>query len=227
MGDQDVYNFTYSGTKLTKIDFQLNNGNTTAGYSKFVYTGNLITEVKDYNSNNINTFNTTFTYDANSQLTQVLKVQVGVDFAQKSVFTYNTDNTVDAQHFNGTATAQTSLSAMEKFYFENNLLVQKDYTYGSTANTQTKYNYDTANHPMKNVMGIEAIKLYVNSYDGFLSLGLKGVSNNIVKETVYLTPGVVDNVVTFETVYNDKNYPISIYSTADSPGPYSYQYEYY
>lgn len=225
MGNNEEYQFNYKDTRLTKISYEIDNGIITQGYSKIVYTGNLISEVKDYNNNNINTFNTVFTYNATGQLTEVLKSQVGVDHAERDIFTYNSDNTVNSEHFVGTATSQTTLTASEKFYFQNNLLTQKDYSYYGTLSSQVEYTYDTANHPMKNVTGIDAIKLYVNSFDGFLSLGLKGMSNNIVKETTHI--GATNEVVNFETVYNNKNYPVSINSTVDSPGPYSYNYEYY
>ena len=227
MGNNEVYSFTYSGTKLNQISFQLDQGTTSNGYSKFVYAGDLINEVQDYSSADVNTYNTFFTYSDAGQLTEVLKLQVGADQGERTVFTYNTDNTVDSQHFVGTAASQTYLNASEKFYFQNNQLIQKDYSYSGTLSDQTKYDYDTANHPMKNVTGIAAIELYVNSYDGFLSLGLKGISNNIVKETIYNTPGVVAETINFDRVYNAMNYPVSIYSTTDSPGPYTYNYEYY
>lgn len=227
MGDDEQFQFSYSGTKLTKISYQISIGNIMTGYSKFVYTGNLITQMKDYNSSNANTYNTFFTYDGQGQLTQVMKIQVGVDHAEKTVFTYNTDNTVDSEHYTGTIASQTYLMNNEKFYFENNKLIRKDYTYG-VGGSRTNYLYDTANHPMKNVTGIDAIKLYTNSFDVSLSMaqGLRGVSNNIIKETT--DPGTAaEAVVDFETHYNNMNYPVSSYSTPDSPGPYSYLYEYY
>ena len=227
MGDVDKYQFTYNGTKLTKISFEQYNGNTTTGYSQIVYTGDLITQVSDFNNNNVNTYNTVFTYNGTGQLTQVMKIQVGVDHAEKTVFTYNTDNTVNSDHYVGTIASQPYVNASEKFYFEGNNLIQKDYTYAGTFSSASKYNYDTANHPMKNVTGLAAIELYVNSWDGFLSLGLKGVSNNIIKETIYNSPGVVSETINFDSVYNDDNYPVSISSTVDSPGNYDYSYEYY
>lgn len=228
MGNNEEYSFDYTDTKLTKISFQIDMGTTTSGYSDIVYAGDVITQVRDYNGSNQNTYNTVFTYNTAGQLTKVMKYQVGVDHAEKTVFTYNADNTVDSQHYVGTNASQPYVNATEKFYFVNNLLVQKDYIYSTTTNIQIMYNYDSANTPMKNVTGLAAIELYVNSWDGFLSLGLKGVANNIVKEVWnYNTPGVVSETINYDSVYNDDNYPVSIISTSDSPGPYSYNYEYY
>lgn len=226
MGDNEEYLFSYNGTKLTEISFQIEMGTTTSGYSTFVYAGDLITQVKDYNSSDANTYNTFFTYNTDGKLTEVLKVQVGVDHAEKTVFTYNSDNTVNSQYYRGTTSSLGYLTATEKFYFEGNQLIKKDYSYDITSDFQVAYIYDTANHPMKNVTGMDGIKLYVNSFYGFLSLGLKGVSNNIVKETHYNGSGVISYVVDFESAYNDENYPVSMYSTPDSPGPYNYNYEY-
>lgn len=227
LGDDERFEFSYEGTKLIEISYQISIGNTTTGYSKFVYTGDLITQMKDYNSSNVNTYNSFFTYNEQGQLTQVMKVQVGVDNAERTVFIYKTDNTVGSEHYIGTVDSQTYLTDTEKFYFENNKLIQKDYSYG-VGGFQTTYLYDTANHPMKNVTGIDGIKLYVNSFDASLSIaqGLRGASNNIIKQTT--DAGTAnETVVDFEVQYNNTNFPVSSYSTPDSPGPYSYNYEYY
>lgn len=226
MGADEEYLFSYNGTKLTKIAFQIDMGIVTNGYSKFIYSGNLISQIKDFD-NNVNTYNTFFTYNTASQLTEVLKLQVGADYGEKLVFTYNTDNTVDSQNYLGTASSQTSLIATEKFYIENNKLIQKDYS-EETIGSQTTYTYDSANHPMKNVTGINAITLYINSLRGArsIALGLKGITNNIVKEVLHYENGPVVDEIKFESSYNNNNYPVSIYTTPDSPGPYNYQYEY-
>ncbi|HNP33615.1 MAG TPA: hypothetical protein PKN96_10010 [Flavobacterium sp.] len=225
MGADELYLFSYNGTKLNKVSYQISMGSVTNGYSKFIYSGNQISVVKDY-ENNVNTYNTYFMYNAEGQLIEVSKVQSGVDHVEKTFFTYNADNTVDSEDYTGTADSQGYLTYTEKFYFENNKLIRKDYSYGS-GGSQINYTYDTANHPLKNVTGIDAITLYVNSFEGSksIALGLKGMSNNIIKEV--WNPGTpASEEVNFESTYNDENYPVSLYTTPDSPGPYNYQYEY-
>ena len=52
LGNNEVYSFSYNGTKLTKISFQIEQGTTTSGYSNIIYNGISISQVADYNNAN-------------------------------------------------------------------------------------------------------------------------------------------------------------------------------
>lgn len=222
MGQQSVYTFSYKNSKLTKVAFQIDGQTDGVGYDKYFYTNNLITQIKRFNAANQNTATTTFTYTANGQLEQVVKVEPSSNYGYRSVFTYNTDGTVSVTGYYGDVTTQNTLSGVsEKYYFENGEVSQKDFTSDTFSSTLT-YDYDSANHPMQNVIGLNAIKLYT-----FIADGLFGIKHNVAKQTTYLTPGVIKNQVTFEAIYNNDNYPLEITSTTTETGGYQYSFQYF
>ncbi|MGL2963153.1 hypothetical protein ACSVH2_04950 [Flavobacterium sp. RSB2_4_14] len=222
LGQQSEYTFSYSGTKLNRVDFEIQALTDGVGYDKYYYTNDLITQIKRFNAANQNTANTVFTYNTNKQLTQVVRVVPSNNYGFKSVFTYNSDGTVLMTGYYGDITSQNTLSGTtEKYYFQNGEVSQKDFNTNSFSSSVT-YNYDTANHPMQNVTGLDAIKLYT-----FIGDGLFGFKHNVIQQTTYITPGVVDNQVVFEANYNTNNYPTAISSSATSPGGYQYSFQYF
>lgn len=221
LGNHATYNFDYIGRKLTKVNFENHTPSMQTGYDKFFYTGDLITEIKTYNGSNQNIFNTLFTYNANNQLVQVVKLNLLNSTGTKTVFTYNGNGTVDALNYTGTLEAQTALTLVsEKFFMENNNIVKIEFT-GSTTQTAMDFEYDSANNPMRNVIGMDKIKLHTYDSDGRF-----GVTGNLKKVITHFA-SVESSQVDFELVYNDKNYPVSSYSTETSPGPYQFNFEYY
>ena len=121
LGYHGVYNFSYNGRKLKKVNFEIHTPNIQTGYDKYIYTGELITEIKTFNGSNQNTSNTIFTYNANNQLEQVVKLNLLNSTGTKTVFTYNGNGTVDALNYTGSLEAQTALTLVsEKYFIENN-----------------------------------------------------------------------------------------------------------
>jgi hypothetical protein len=221
LGYHATYNFDYNGRKLTKVSYENHTPSMQMGYDKYFYTGDLITEIKTYNGNNQNTFSTLFTYNVNNQLEQVVKLNLLSSTGTKTVFTYNGNETVYALNYTGSLEAQTMLSSQsEKYFIENNNIVKIEFT-GSTTQTAMEFEYDTANNPMRNVIGMDKIKLH--TYD---SDGRYGITKNLTKVTTHISM-VESSQVDFELVYNENNYPLASYSTETSPGPYSYNFEYY
>ena len=221
MGNHGVYNFSYSGSKLTKVNYEIHTPGIQTGYDKYFYTGELITEIKTFNGSNQNTFSTVFTYNANNQLEQVVKLNLQNSTATKMVFTYNSNGTVDALNYTGTLESQTTLTAVsEKYFIENNDIVRIEFT-GSMSQTAMDFEYDAANNPMRNVTGMDKIKLH--TYD---SDGRYGITKNLKKVTTYFAT-VQSSQVDFELVYDENNYPLTRYSSETSPGPFSYNFEYY
>jgi hypothetical protein len=222
MGTQSTYRFSYKGAKLTKVAFENQAQTDGIGYDKYYYTNNLITQIKRFNAANQNTATTVLTYNVNNQLEQVVRVVPSNNYGFKSIFTYNTDGTGLVTGYYGDVTTQNTLSgSSEKYYFQNGEVSQKDFTTNTFSSTVT-YEYDTANHAMQNVIGLDAIKLYT-----FIADGLFGIKHNVAKQTTYLTPGVIDNQVTFEAIYNNDNYPLAINSSTTSTGGYQYSFQYF
>ncbi|MFN3753469.1 hypothetical protein [Flavobacterium sp.] len=221
MGNHGVYNFSYDGRKLAKVNYEIHTPSMQTGYDKYYYSGELIAEIKTFNGSNQNTFSTVFTYNANNQLEQVVKKNLQNGTATKMVFTYNPNGTVEALNYTGTLDSQTILSAVsEKYFIENNNIVRIEFT-GSASQTAMDFEYDGANNPMRNVIGMDKIKLH--TYD---SDGRYGITKNLKKVTTYFAT-VESSQVDFELVYDENNYPLTRYSTETSPGPFSYNFEYY
>ena len=222
MGQKSDYIFSYKGAKLTKVAFEIQAQTDGIGYDKYYYTNNLITQIKRFNAANQNTATTVFTYNTDNQLEQAVRVVPSNNYGFKSVFTYNTDGTVSLTGYYGDVITQNTLSGTaEKYYFQNGEVSQKDFTSNSFSSTVT-YEYDAANHAMQNVIGLDAIKLYT-----FIADGLFGIKHNVAKQTTYLTPGLIDNQVTFEAIYTNDNYPLAINSTTTSTSVYQYSFQYF
>ncbi|MBP6556798.1 MAG: hypothetical protein KAX93_02835 [Flavobacterium sp.] len=218
MGQNASHTFSYNGTKLTKVAFEIEAQTDGVGYDKYVYNGDLITEIKRYNASNQNTATTRFTYNVNNQLTEVVKVQPASNYGFKNVFTYNNDGSVLVTGYSGDVNSQTNLSDItEKFYFQNGEVSQKEYS-STTLVSSTTYAYDSAHHPMHNVTGLNAIKLY-----NFITNGLFGMQHNMTQQTTTIS-GNIDTQVSMQADYNNDNYPASLYS---ADGMYQYQFSYF
>ena len=218
MGQNAAYTFSYKGTKLTKVAFEIEAVADGSGYDLYTYNGNLIAEVKRFNTANQNTATTTFTYNSNNQLTQAVKVQPANNYGFKSIFTYNIDGSVTVTGFSGTTTTQTTPSTIvEKFYFHNGEVTQKDFV-SNTTNFSVAYTYDNANHPMQNVTGLNAIKLY-----SFIADGLFGMQHNLTKQITTVS-GESPTEIVMEADYNTSNYPVALYS---ADGLYQHQFTYF
>ena len=218
MGQNATHTFSYNGTKLTKVAFEIEAQTDGIGYDKYVYNGDLITEIKRYNASNQNTATTKFTYNINNQLTAVVKLQPASNYGFKNVFAYNIDGSVLVTGYSGDLNSQTNLSDItEKFYFQNGEVSQKDYS-STTLSFSTTYAYDNANHPMHNVTGINAIKLY-----NFITNGLFGMQHNMSQQTTTIS-GNAATQITMQADYNTDNYPAALYS---ADGMYQYQFTYF
>jgi len=221
MGNHVVYNFNYNGNQLTKVTFDSYTPNHTAGYYNYTYANNFITEISKFDAVNHNTEKSIFTYNNLDQLTQVVKLDLDHNTGTKTIYAYNTDGTVDATSYKGTAVDQNNLiSSSQKYYILNNDIVKIDYIGDGLVSTM-EFHYDAAKNPTQNILGMDKIKL-----DTYNSEGLFGMTKNITKvKTTFLSNDSNEDV--FELSYNDKNFPISSHSSANSGGPYSYFYEYY
>lgn len=222
LGQNAVYNFYYKGTKLSKVTFEIDGQTNGFGYDKYSYTNDLISEIKTYSNDNKLVAITRFSYTSSNKVSEVIKIEPSRNYGLRTVFTYNMDGTVTVETFSGNVYVQDNpINQNTTYSFMNNEVVKKNFT-SSDLNYSIEYGYDDYHNPMKNVTGYNAIKLYSE-----INKGLFGFNHNLVQETTYFTPNVVDTQVEFELTYNDENFPTSRYAIGDFSGVYQYTYEYY
>lgn len=224
LGNDTEYLFSYNDKKITKIDYTIFDGATRKGYFKFTYTGDLITKIQDYTADNVNLFTSTFTY-TDGQLTSVVKEEIGKNKAERINFTHNATSSVTAERRIGTSTEQNRIVENEVLFFTDNKLVKK--VENGIVPSSTMYEYDRANNPFQNVVGMDKINAYLNtSFGMFSSSGLEGIHNNRIKQTVYTTKGALDYVLVFKINYSDTNFPTNKMSPPNTPGAFEYVYTY-
>lgn len=224
LGNDTEYLFFYKDKKVTKIAFTTFDGTARKGYFNFTYTGNLITKIQEFTEANVNVFTSTFTY-TNNQLTSVIKEEIGKNKAEKINFNHNSTNSVTAERRIGTSSQQNQVVESEIMYFTNNKLVKK--VENGIVSSSTMYEYDRANNPLQNVIGMDKINVYLNtSFGMFSSSGLEGIQNNRSKQTVFSSKGNLEYVLVFNTTYTDVNFPGKKMSPPDSPGAFEYSYTY-
>ena len=224
MGNQADYSFFYNEKKVTKITFTTFDGTSRKGYFKFTYSGNLITKIQEFTDANKNVVTSTFTY-TNGKLTSVVKEEIGKNKAEKISYTYNSESSITAKRSLGNSSQQLQVVGNETLYFSENKLIKK--VENGVLSSSSIYEYDRANNPLQNVMGMNAINVYLNTTFGiFSSSGLEGIQNNRVKQSVYSSQGNLEYVLVFNTSYTSINFPDKKMSPPDSPGAFEYSYTY-
>ncbi|PZO30788.1 MAG: hypothetical protein DCF13_02830 [Flavobacteriaceae bacterium] len=222
LGQIAVHKFYYKGTKLSKVAFDIQGQTNGVGYDKYSYTNDLITEIKTYSANNQLLAITTLSYNSSNQLAEVVKVEPSRNYGLRTVFSYSLTGTVVVQSFYGNTTVQeSSTNQTTTFYLLNGEIEKKDFL-SIDMNYTIVYVYDNSKNPFLNVTGYNAIKLY-----SFINNGLFGLNHNLLQQTTYLSPDVIDTQVDFELEYNNNNFPTSRYATGSFSGVYQYLYEYY
>lgn len=224
MGNQADYSFIYNGKKVTKITFTTFDGTSRKGYFKFTYSGNLITKIQEFTNTNKNTFTSEFTY-TNGKLSSVVKQEIGKNKAEKINYIYNSENSITAKRSIGNSSQQLQVVGNETLYFSENKLIKK--VENGVISSSSIYEYDRANNPLQNVIGMNAINIYLNTTFGiFSSSGLEGIQNNRIKQSVFSAEGNLEYVLVFNTNYNTINFPDKKMSPPDSPGAFEYFYTY-
>lgn len=178
--------YKYSGTKLVKIIDD-------EGYATFTYNGNLITEVKHYESNTL-VQTDTYEYDANGKVVSFVMIDnIDTDWGDKETYTYNSNGSITVNHYIGDAFSQTTLNDTGTITFLNGEIYQISNSSGKT----TTYTYDTKNTPFLNVTGVDKI-----AYCGFEG---QGVLHNIIEEDD--SDNLDDMTVVY--MYNSNDFPVS------------------
>ncbi|MEW5674994.1 hypothetical protein ABGT15_01625 [Flavobacterium enshiense] len=203
-----VMNFNYNGTKLVSaID---NDSEEVDLY--FTYTGDNITKI-EYKTNDgtvdqIDNYN----YNSEGKLISYVRLDPGMDWGNKEVYTYNADGTVSVEHYIGDTVEQTQLNNTGKIFFTNGEVTKIEEYEGGVTTSTIVYTHDSANGAMKNITGMGKIAFAGGYADS--------IAHNILTE-VSSVEGTITNVYT----YNSANYPV-ICVTTDIDGEETTQFFY-
>jgi len=186
--------FTYVGNKFNERKDYYNDVLTSKRV--YVYTGNLITEEKKYDENNILVQNKTYTYNGSGQLISILNIDNNnnnVWVGYKSNFVYNQNGTITELSYSGDVNTQNTLDETTTYTLQNNILVSQ-ITIGGTYTTSYSFTYDTKNSPFKNVIGFN--NFIANQEHNLLqTIQSDGVNSPIIED--------------FQYIYNSDGYPTS------------------
>ena len=178
-------NYTYDGNKLTQyVD-------TYGEKDVYVYTGELLTEVKEY-EDDVLMYITTLEYDANKRL--ITETSKSLESTSENVYkyTYNADGSI--------ITVNENDEEEYNFTFLNGNRISENY---SNEARDCTYTYDDKNNPFVNVHQREVLDL----------LGSYASKNNI--STYTNTGGATnpENLVYTQYIYNSDNFPVSVTET--------------
>jgi hypothetical protein len=194
------FDYTYDGNKILTATY----GGQLA--FKYFYTGDLITKVEDYDSNELIRA-TIFTYNNNKQLiTEVALYYLPETLGFRRTFSYNSSNTISTVEYVGTLSLQNTIIRTGTITLINGEEAIRSFLQieNNTIYTTTK-TFDDKNFPFKNVLGVD--KIFPSSNVGFAGRKYNVISVN------YNNPSSAYN---YNYQYNDQGYPISQVSTNGS-----------
>jgi len=206
----ETEDYTYNGNKLLKI--LLSDGS----YYQFTYVGDLITEVKKYDSSDVLTNSEEYAYNSSNKLISYITKSYEFGDADREVFVYNLDGTVTANTFTGDLVSQTSPSSTyTKLFFQNSevLKIERYNASNDVLLETSNFTYDEKNNPNRNILGYD--KLYFT--EGSTSGNLRNL----------LTSDDAADPYYAEYTYNSNNFPtIEIYKGLANEilGKYEYTY---
>jgi len=191
-GNTETQKIVYNGNKIVSITDQA------GSVMKYTYTGDFITKVEELDKDGKLDTTTDYSY-VNGKLNAGVEKNANPNdpYYYKTKYVHNADGTVSYDNFRGlisTGVEQEYGSTGKYTFKDGNLLKLEVSSYG--IEYSYVYEYDTKNHPLKNVVGLNL--LLDDSY-----------VNNIVAETS--TSGSGTNIRTSSKVYTYKydanNYP--------------------
>lgn len=194
-------NFTYNGNKLLKatmVNFR---------YSNFIYSGDLISSVENYDVNNNLISKLLFNYNSNNQISNFIELNYSTNVGHRIVYQYNSDGTVLSNQYTGNLNTQNTLSYTCKIYFSNGEVSSEVFSYGSTKTIN--FTYDNKNHPNKNVLGAD--KLFYAVYGPFYAEN----QHNII-QSIQFENGNQTFLEQYQIQYNSDDYPISKIKTTNN-----------
>lgn len=190
--DTDGYEYTnyfnYNGNQLTSVT------DSEGGEMNFYYENNLLVKIEYFEDGTI-TQRDLFTYDANNKLATSVILDLDEDWANKMLYTHNSDGTVSIEDYTGDLTEQTNLYGNGVVTYSNNNIV--NYTLTSTGGNSVSsvYTFDSKNNPLKNM----------SAFDIFNLAYQEGGHNNTLS---YTNEAYGESETTVYT-YNSDNYPVT------------------
>lgn len=178
--------FHYNGTKISSIH------HSDGAETNFTYTGNNVTKIEYMEGNELSQRNV-MTYDAEGRLTSLIEYVFDETdpWADKTVFSYNDNNTITTVKTTGDHNSQT-----DHVQDGTITVLGGNITQYVTDNDTTTYSYDSKNSPEKNITGVEMLNL---SWQ-------EGGVNNI---TAYNSEEFSEGYTATYT-YNSDNYPVTV-----------------
>lgn len=192
--------YKYDGKKLLEARSIKEN-------KKFEYQGNNISKISWYD--NPDTSNTLsqyvdFEYTPDGKLK---KFSQHSSYPLAVEFTYANRDTVN---FVAIA-ARNSYNFTGYFLVKDNEITEYVYLNGGTPRPSVRYQYDSKNHPLKNVTGYNKLALFHYFYNSVHFNGFTtnvGSSKNCISNSLISDPNVVEIMNTYE--YNEKGFPKTI-----------------
>lgn len=180
------WDYSYDGNKILMVK----TGNSIL--LKYYYTGDLITKVENYDSNEI-VRRITFSYNNINQLISEEAVHYLPDLTyNKTDYIHNSNNTISFIQYTGAPGSYSVFTSGTIILVNNEENVRQD-------NFQTiTMTYDNKNSPFKNVLGVD--KLFPTSQVGFGGRYSNPVSVNFSNS---------NSANTYQYQYNQQGYPIS------------------
>lgn len=195
-------NYTYTGNKLNRVTYF--NGE----YDVYIYTGDLITEIRRFNNANTLLSTNDFHYNSNNKLVGHHDLGSGV---YEESFVHNSDGTISFTDFFGN-------SGM--IYFQNGEIIRRTKNYNGGRVDERTYTYDGMNSPYKNIIGLDQIVFTFTNID-------YGMYHNQLTFLFTSTVNPTDSQSSTYT-FNSNNFPITRTETGASPtdvGTYQFFYQ--
>lgn len=202
LGGLVTYDYFYSGTKLLKI---VSGGQT----KKYVYTGDLITGIEIYDTNQNLLSKESFEYNSNNDLVATKTLYYSNNIGSRTELFYNLDGTVSINNFSGNLISQNTFNFSDKLYFLNGEVVKSEINLNSNIST-IQYEYDSSSNPMNQVMGYSKLNLHRFNGVSISQFHQIGTIHNCNK--VIINDPNESGIVVYDYSYNSNGKPTFISS---------------
>jgi hypothetical protein len=193
-----AYDYFYEGNKISKVVSK-------HGTKRYIYTGNLITEIRSFNKNLSLLQKKTFHYNANDELISASTLYYESNLGYRQELVYNPDGTVLVKHFQGNLTSQNDFAYSELNYIEDNEIIKTVATFSSGV-LITTYEYDSGNNPMKYVTGYSKLNILGKFGDNMYFILPNGNQRNCIK-IVEEGENIDCGIVGYSISHNSTNFP--------------------
>ncbi len=202
LGGLVTYDYFYSGTKLLKI---------VGGdqIKKYIYTGDLITDIEIYDTTQNLVSKETFEYNSNSDLVATKTLYYSYNLGYRTELIYNLDGTVLINNFNGNLILQDTFNFSNTLYFSNGEVVKSEINLNSNIST-IQYEYDSSINPMNQVMGYS--KLNIHRFNGVLISEFHQIGNMHNCNKVIIDDLNESGIVDYDYFYDSNGKPSYISS---------------